>query len=157
MARTFSLHMDGAEYAIESRGRNLLVNGRSFEPQIGADGVRLGAATLRVEISGDTAFVDGVAYPISAQGLRTPRRGAPRVASGPSHNGDGALTAIMPGLIIKVLVAEGATVSAGDVVVVLEAMKMENEICSPKDGVVREIRVREGDSVTQNQVLAIIA
>jgi biotin carboxyl carrier protein len=62
----------------------------------------------------------------------------------------------MPGLVIKVLVSPGDRVAAGDVVVVLEAMKMENEICSPKDGTVREVRVRAGESVQQSQALVVI-
>lgn len=66
------------------------------------------------------------------------------------------LTAPMPGKIVRVLRAVGDEVAAGQGVVVVEAMKMQNEIKSPKDGRVLEVRVIEGATVTANQVLAIV-
>ncbi|MCK4303563.1 MAG: hypothetical protein KAY24_04930 [Candidatus Eisenbacteria sp.] len=77
------------------------------------------------------------------------------MAPGP-QSGDGLVTAIMPGLIIKVLVSAGDKISSGDVLVILEAMKMESEVCSPKDGVVKETHVKAGDNVAQNQILVTI-
>ncbi|MBP6876290.1 MAG: biotin/lipoyl-binding protein [Candidatus Eisenbacteria bacterium] len=62
----------------------------------------------------------------------------------------------MPGLIIRVPVQQGDAVKAGDVIVVLEAMKMENEICAPIDGTVKELWVKRGDIVEQNKKLALI-
>ena len=63
----------------------------------------------------------------------------------------------MPGKVLKLAVGEGATVSAGDVLVVLEAMKMEHELVAPAAGTVAELRVAEGDQVDAGSALAIIS
>ena len=60
----------------------------------------------------------------------------------------------MPGNILDVKVAAGASVKAGDVLVILEAMKMENEVVAPEDGTVASIDVAAGDSVEAGAVLA---
>jgi biotin carboxyl carrier protein len=62
----------------------------------------------------------------------------------------------MPGKVVRVLLAEGDEVALGQGVVVVEAMKMQNEIKSPKSGRVIEVRVVEGSTVDANQVLAIV-
>jgi biotin carboxyl carrier protein len=59
----------------------------------------------------------------------------------------------MPGTVIRVHVHEGSTVSAGEPLVVLEAMKMETPLTSPYDGVVRTVHVKEGDRVAGGAVL----
>lgn len=59
----------------------------------------------------------------------------------------------MPGMVISVPVAEGQEVQKGDVLVILESMKMQNELKSPKAGVVTRMRVRAGDGVEQRQTL----
>jgi biotin carboxyl carrier protein len=86
-----------------------------------------------------------------------------RASSGPGHEpaavagqGRQAIIAPMPGRIVRVLVAPGDRVSAGQAVITVEAMKMENEMRSPKDGVVREIRVREGTAIEAGAVLVVI-
>jgi biotin carboxyl carrier protein len=66
------------------------------------------------------------------------------------------LIAPMPGKVVRVLLSEGDEVVAGQGVLVVEAMKMQNEIKSPKSGRVIEIRAREGASVNANQVLAVV-
>lgn len=63
----------------------------------------------------------------------------------------------MPGTILDVKVAVGDTVKAGDPVVVLEAMKMENDIVAPVDGKVTSIVVKKGDTVNSGDVMATIA
>ncbi len=63
------------------------------------------------------------------------------------------LKAPMPGLILTIAVNEGQAVKKGDPLLILEAMKMENVIKSPADGIVRGIRVKKGDNVEKNQVL----
>jgi biotin carboxyl carrier protein len=59
----------------------------------------------------------------------------------------------MPGLILQIQTAVGATVQKGDVLLILEAMKMENAIKSPVDGIIKAIPVNQGKSVDKNQVL----
>ena len=70
------------------------------------------------------------------------------------RSGDGRVKAPIPGLIARVLVKPGAPVEAGQTLVVLEAMKMENEIRAPFDGVVSSIPVTIGQTVVRGQVLA---
>ncbi len=62
----------------------------------------------------------------------------------------------MPGKVVRVLVEQGAAVQTGDGIIVVEAMKMQNEMKSPKDGVIKEIRFSEGATVNAGDVLAII-
>lgn len=69
------------------------------------------------------------------------------------RSGDGRVKAPIPGLITRVLVEPGAAVQAGQALVILEAMKMENEIRAPFDGVVSSISASGGQSVVRNQVL----
>ena len=61
----------------------------------------------------------------------------------------GAITAVMPGLVIKVLMNEGDRVQAGKVVLIFEAMKMQNELRASQSGVVKQINIREGESVSR--------
>jgi biotin carboxyl carrier protein len=70
-----------------------------------------------------------------------------------SSGGEGKLNAPMPGKILKVLLNIGGTVKAGDPVIILEAMKMENELKSPVDGTLIAIHVDEGQSVEKNELL----
>lgn len=70
--------------------------------------------------------------------------------------GGGTLKAIMPGRIVRVLVEKGSAVAKGEGLLVLEAMKMENEVLAPRDGVVREIFVQEGQTVENGAVLVFV-
>jgi len=67
--------------------------------------------------------------------------------------GDSAIKAPIPGLVVKVLVEEGTEVVAGQTLVILEAMKMENELRAPKPGVIATIKAKPGNSVNQGDVL----
>jgi acetyl/propionyl-CoA carboxylase alpha subunit len=69
----------------------------------------------------------------------------------------GGFMAPMPGKVVKVLVKDGETVKAGQVLLVLEAMKMEQTTRSPADGVVKSVKVREGEQVTAGQILVVMA
>jgi biotin carboxyl carrier protein len=79
-----------------------------------------------------------------------------RPASEPGIEGRQNLVAPMPGKVVRVLLAAGAEVAPGQGVVVVEAMKMQNEIKSPKAGRVIEVRVIEGATVNANQILAVV-
>jgi len=81
---------------------------------------------------------------------------APVPAAAPAPAGASVVEAPMPGKILKLSVAVGASVASGDVLLILEAMKMENEISAPVSGTVREIRAREGDSVNTGDVLVVL-
>ena len=72
------------------------------------------------------------------------------------HTGPLKLTAPMPGKIVKVLVGQGEAVEAGRGVIVMEAMKMENELKATRSGTVQEIRVKEGQAVEMGAPLLII-
>ena len=63
----------------------------------------------------------------------------------------------MPGTIVGIKVAQGAAVKKGDVVLILEAMKMENEILAPVDGTIAQIAVAQGASVNSGDLLVVIA
>lgn len=71
-------------------------------------------------------------------------------------SGKAEIRTAMPGKVVRILVAIGDTVEKGDAVVVVEAMKMQNEMKSPKDGRVSEIKVAEGDTVSGGDVLVVI-
>ena len=68
----------------------------------------------------------------------------------------GGVAAQIAGRILSIKVKVGDTVAKGDVLLLLEAMKMENEIKSPTDGIVKDIPVKEGDRVSEGQVLAVV-
>ena len=109
--------------------------------------------------------VNGVAYsvsveetaagvaPVAAAAPAAPA--APKAAPAPAAGAAGAVSvkAPMPGNILDVKVSAGASVKAGDVLVILEAMKMENEILAPQDGTVASVNVNKGDTVNSGDVL----
>ena len=70
-----------------------------------------------------------------------------------AETGEFQLKAPMPGLVVAVPVTEGQPVRRGDVLLILESMKMQNELKSPRDGTIGRIRIRQGDSVELKKVL----
>lgn len=80
---------------------------------------------------------------------------APKAAA-PASAGSSVVTSPMPGTILGVKVAAGDTVKSGQVVVILEAMKMENEIVAPADGVVESVSVKVGDTVDTDATLVVL-
>jgi glutaconyl-CoA decarboxylase len=85
-----------------------------------------------------------------------PQASAPKVATPPLPAGSGAISSPMAGAIRSVLVKPGDTVTQGQGVVVLEAMKMENQITAPSAGTVKSVDVAEGDSVAEGQLLVVL-
>jgi biotin carboxyl carrier protein len=153
--REFKLTVDGHVYEIELHGNSLLVDGQPFV--IGHENGMLTVNGIGYDVTLDetTAIVDEKEYRIEVAGMAVktaaPKKAAPKKAKAAA--GAGSVTAIMPGAILKVLVAEGDEVQEGDVVVILEAMKMENEIHAHKGGVVKKVHVAAGDSVENGQAL----
>ena len=80
----------------------------------------------------------------------------PRAMATAQADGDHAVVAPMPGRLVRMLVAPGDTVDAGQGLAVVEAMKMENVVASPVDGVVAEARAAAGDSVESGAVLVVV-
>src|SRR5262245_24561357 len=99
------------------------------------------------------AYLNGRTLAIAVNGQRTGRGAAD--AGGAAH-GEQRVAAPMPGRVVRVLVAAGDAVEARQPVVVVEAMKMENELRSPKAGRVKEVAVTAGTSVEAGRVLVVI-
>lgn len=78
---------------------------------------------------------------------------APAPTAAPAAAGSVSVDAPMPGNILDIKVSNGASVKAGDVLLILEAMKMENEIVAPQDGTVASVNVNKGDTVEAGQTL----
>ncbi|MGD8625058.1 MAG: biotin/lipoyl-binding protein [Anaerolineae bacterium] len=156
MSHEFTLKLDGAAYKIVVDGNSVLVNGQpfvvGFEPGTGR--VLVDDVPYDVTLEGEQAIAAGIAYDLEVEGLGGPAAG-PRAAAAPAAAaGEGAVTAIMPGKIIRLLVAQGDEVAEGDVICILEAMKMENELKAPKAGTVQAIHVEKGQDVEMGAVLA---
>jgi acetyl-CoA/propionyl-CoA carboxylase biotin carboxyl carrier protein len=113
--------------------------------------------TVVVEVEGRRLKV-GVPAGIFAAGEnarlgKAPRRAATHAAGAGS---EGTIASPMQATVVKIMVEQGASVVAGDILCVLEAMKMEQPIVAPKDGVVESINVRVGDSVSGGHLLAVV-
>ena len=100
--------------------------------------------------------VNGVAYDVTVEEIGAGAAPAPAAAPAAVAAGE-AVKAPMPGTILKVNVAQGQAVKEGDLLVVLEAMKMENEIFAPKAGSIAQVVVSKGSSVNTDDVLVVIA
>ena len=94
----------------------------------------------------------GRLYPVTVEDEREKRLRA-AAGGGVEDTGEYHLKAPMPGLVVAVPVEEGQEVKKGQVLLILESMKMQNELKSPKAGTVGRIRVKQGDTVEQRQAL----
>lgn len=115
----------------------------------------------RITVNGNVYDVEveelgGTATPVAATAQKAAPKAAPKAAAPVSSGAEGAvkINAPMPGKILSVKVSAGQTVKKGEVVMILEAMKMENEIVAPSDGTVASVNVSEGASVEAGSVLA---
>ena len=88
--------------------------------------------------------------------INDPKRLRSASATGDHSDGVAEIKTAMPGKVVRVLLAAGAQVNKGDAILVVEAMKMQNELKAPKAGVVKEIRAAEGSTVGAGEVLATI-
>ena len=102
-----------------------------------------------VTVEEGTGSSTAAAAPVKAAAPKA----APKAAAPAGAQGAVKVTAPMQGKILKTPAAVGAAVKKGDVLVVLEAMKMENEICAPQDGTVATVECSVGDSVETGKVL----
>lgn len=155
--REFTVTMDGVEYVVVAKGKKITINGRPFTVETGHDGlVLVDGIAYDVVLEEDRAQVGDDSYTVDVTGLSL-RSGRPAAATGrvpaPADPGDGAVVAIMPGKVTRVLVEEGQAVEEGEPVCVLEAMKMENELRTDRAGMVGSVHVKPGEDVEKGQVL----
>jgi biotin carboxyl carrier protein len=134
--------VDGRAVAVDARMlqagvMSLVVEGRQYRCVLDGDGVVIGGRRFAFEVDD----------PRSLQG----RRGVGAGAAGPR-----ALKAPMPGRVVRVLVGVGDEVVEGQAVMVIEAMKMQNELKSPKGGRVVRVAAGVGDTVGAGDVLAVV-
>ena len=94
----------------------------------------------------------GRLYPAKVEDEREKRLRA-AAGGGVSETGEFHLKAPMPGLVVAVPVEEGQEVKKGDVILILESMKMQNELKAPRDGVINRVKVKAGESVEQKQAM----
>jgi biotin carboxyl carrier protein len=121
---------------------SILIGGKSFE--------------ARVESKSDSELRVTVAGREFNAAIRNPRKWKRNRAAGAEAEGRQQVTAPMPGKIVLVLVKTGEAVDAGQGIVVVEAMKMQNEIRSPKSGTVERLLVVAGQTVNAGELVAIV-
>ena len=144
--------VDGVELATDIRAvagaqlYSLLLDNASFEVLVDADAEQRNVYGV---------MVSGLRYLVKVQDERSRRMAlADRTLRAPE--GELAIKAPIPGLVVKVLVAPGQTVAEGETTLILEAMKMENEVRAPRAGVVHEVRVDAGSQVAMGQVVLML-
>lgn len=135
------------------------INGQEYKVAVGD--IDNNVAEVTVNGTPYTVELEQAAAPAPVKSVKpaaAPRTetGAKVVAKPVAVGGAGAVKAPLPGVILDIKVAVGDTVAAGDTVVVLEAMKMENNIHADKGGVVKSICVNKGDSVLEGADLVVL-
>ncbi len=140
------INVDGKVYEVDFEAvsgqpiYSLLVDGKSHE-----------GYAARVEDHWQV-LLRGRLYPITVEDEREKRlRSA--AGGGVAETGEFHLRAPMPGLVVAIPVEEGQAVKRGQVLVILESMKMQNELKSPRDGTVGRVRVKASETVEQKQIL----
>lgn len=123
--------------------------------------VTLNGKNYEVEVEETDAVITAVtdaapAAPVAAAAPAAPAT-APAPAAAPAAAADGQkVLSPMPGTILSVNVSVGSAVKAGEVILILEAMKMENEIVAPCDGTVKQLAVQKGSTVATDALLAVV-
>lgn len=140
----WSCRLDGREISVDVASvqtgvLSLLLNGKSYEVK-------------QETVGTETNVVVG--HERFSASVRDPRSFRSRRRAGASEQGVKKITAPMPGKVVRILSGVGAQVEAGQSVIVIEAMKMQNELKAPKNGVIKKINVTEGAAVEAGQSLA---
>jgi biotin carboxyl carrier protein len=150
-AAGFTVSVDGKALPVDAT----LVDGRTLSLLIATGGRTVSreiavAANSAGELS---VRVDAIAIPVTVDGRRRwGKRDDGATAGGPQR-----ISAPMPGKVVRVLVKPGDAVRARQPLVVVEAMKMENELRAPRDGTVSDVSAREGASVDAGALLVVLA
>jgi len=132
-------------YKFTISGNKYTVNIKSFEDNIAE--IELNGTPYTVEMEQEIKTT-------KTPKLIRPEKPSPKAPEGlMKGSGLSKITAPLPGTIFKVIVKEGDLVKKGDAVLIMEAMKMENNVLAEKEGVVKKILVKEGDSVLQGDLL----
>ena len=142
----------------------ITVDGRPLEleysevDRLGQVLVRHAGETFGMSIEGDEqrVFVT-LAGHVYALSLEDERERAAQLAARAAGGGGGTVKAVMPGVVVEVVVSEGESVTAGRPLLVLEAMKMQNEIPATGDGVVQRLHVAAGQAVAAGDALVTLA
>jgi len=156
----FELRKKGELKPVEEKPKGriikIYIGGREYE--VGIEGVEFENLIIPTYIStAQEKVMQPMTRPSSAPSVSSVSQ-VPSVPSpAPASVGEGVVCAPMPGKVLRVLVREGDRVKVGQGLLVLEAMKMENEIPAPKDGVIKKILIKEGDTVDTGQPLIEIA
>ena len=132
-------------------GRVIAVDARMIEP--GVLSLNVSGRQFRCIQDGDGVWIGGRRYEFA---VNDPRSLAGRRSSGAGAEGPRSVKAPMPGRVVRVLAEAGAAVAEGQGVVVIEAMKMQNELKSPKAGRVARVAVTPGDTVGSGDVLVVV-
>jgi pyruvate carboxylase subunit B len=153
--------VDGQEHQIGLAEGGITLDGEPVEVDLESiDGgfhysLLVGAASheVFVERCEDvcTVTIGGQRYRVQVEDERDRRAGVQRAAA--EEAGEAQVTSPMPGVVVAVLVEAGQAVRAGEGLLILEAMKMENEIRAPRTGVVETVRVTPGQRVSQDDIL----
>lgn len=161
------LNVDGqsleSDFSFDSNVARLVHAGHTVEAQVsepepGLFTVIIGGRVFRCVLErlpggGTEVTVNGRRIAVS---VRDPKRVRSSAGAGAQEGGRVTLVAPMPGKVVRVLCAEGDEVAAGQGLLVVEAMKMQNEVQSPRAGCVAALRVREGQTVNAGETLAIV-
>ncbi len=119
--------------------------------------VTLNGKNYEVEVEKTDAVITAVTDAAPAAPIAAPAPAAAPAAAAPAAAADGQkVLSPMPGTILSVNVSAGSAVKAGDVLLILEAMKMENEIVAPCDGTVKQLAVQKGSTVATDELLAVV-
>jgi len=133
---------------------NVTVNGKSYAVEVEEVGAGQGNFTYAPVQQAAPSPVQQAPAPAPQAAPTAPTAPAPKAPAGPV-SGE-LMTAPMPGTILDIKVTEGQSVKAGDIILILEAMKMENEIVSPKEGVVNKIHTSKSTTVSTGDPLVTI-
>jgi len=158
---TINVDANGRRYAVEVTSRDgvflVSIDGREREVDVkevgGVLSLLIGSKSYDVSIAGGTVHVDGVPVEVSIVPLQ---RSWGDAAAGSAGEGPQQVTAPMPGKIVKLLVKPGDRVEPRQGLVVVEAMKMENELRARAAGTVKEVRAIEGTTVEAGAILVIL-